>query len=95
MVLLVDHDAEGLLLIDHDRASRTFGCVFAADEVALDEHLLFQRGKLLKIGGERVVHLRKGFHLWFDQLQDLQAVVLLCPAGKRMATKIPGQSNPA
>ena len=48
MILLVDHDAERLLAIHDHRAADALGGVLAADEMALDEHLFFERGKILQ-----------------------------------------------
>jgi len=41
MVLLVDHDAERTVLADDEAAAGVLGRMFAADEVLLDEDLLF------------------------------------------------------
>ena len=43
VILLVDHEAESLGRVHHNGASSPLGRMLAADEVALNEHLLFQR----------------------------------------------------
>ncbi len=48
MILLVDHDAERLFAVHRDRTANSFGRVLAADEVALDQNLLLERGKVLE-----------------------------------------------
>ena len=48
MIFLVNHDAERLLAIHDHRAANAFGGVLATDEMALDQHLFFERGKILK-----------------------------------------------
>ena len=44
VILLVDHNAEGLLAIHDHGAADAFGGVLAADEMALDQDLLLERG---------------------------------------------------
>ena len=44
VVLLIQHQAEGLATLDHRRRSVTTGGVFAGNQVALDENLLLHRG---------------------------------------------------
>ena len=62
MILLVDHDLRRLLAVDDHGAPGVLGGLLAGDEVALDQHLLFQRGKLLHVLGERILHLRQVVH---------------------------------
>src|SRR5262245_13328709 len=47
MIFFVDHDAERLPPIYNHRAARAFRGMLAADQVALDQHLLFQRREIL------------------------------------------------
>src|SRR5438067_459267 len=47
MIFLIDHNAHGLFPVHHDRAAEAFRGVLAADQMPLDEHLLFERGQVL------------------------------------------------
>ena len=47
MILFVDHDAQGLAAIHDHGAAHAFRGVLAADQMAFDEHLFFERGKVL------------------------------------------------
>ena len=62
VVLLVDHDAEGLAGIRHHRAADGFGSVLAADEVTLDKDLFFQWRKGFQRLGIGLLHLGQSFH---------------------------------
>ena len=48
VIFLVKHDAEGLLAIHDYRAAKAFGRVFATDEMAFNQDLFFQSGKILQ-----------------------------------------------
>ena len=48
MIFFVHHDAQGLAAIHDDGAADAFRGVLAADEVALDEDLFLERGKVLQ-----------------------------------------------
>ena len=47
MIFLVDHDAERLPPIHHDRTARALRGMLTTDQVALDQHLLVQRSQVL------------------------------------------------
>ena len=49
MIFLVDHDAERLPAIHDHCAACAFGGVLPADQMPLDQHLLFQGGKILEV----------------------------------------------
>jgi hypothetical protein len=48
VVLFIDHNAEGLPAIHHDRAAGALGSVLATDQMAFDKDLLLERGKILQ-----------------------------------------------
>ena len=67
MILLVDHHAERFLAVQDQAAAGAFRGVFAADEMALDQNLLVQRGQIVHRLGKRVLHLRQAFDGGPDQ----------------------------
>ena len=95
MILLVDHDAQRLLAVHDDRAADALGGVLAADEVPLDEHLFFQRGELLEVFGEGVVHLRQRLDLGLELFEDGDAVGLLGPAGEGQVAQVAREPHAA
>ena len=81
-ILLVDHDREGLPAVHDHGGTDTLGGMLAGDEMTLDEHLLFQRGEVLRIDGKGIAHFREGLDLGLDRFEDLQALMLFRPTGK-------------
>src|SRR6266513_3445553 len=70
MIFLIDHDAERLPPIDHDRAARALCGMLTTYQLAPDLHLLIQYRQILQAFGERVLHLRKLFHAQPDLFED-------------------------
>ena len=48
MIFFVDHDAERLPAIHDDGAADAFGGMLATNQMPLDQHLFFDRGKVLQ-----------------------------------------------
>jgi hypothetical protein len=59
MVLLVDHNRTGLVLIDANTRARLRLAKFPADKVAFDENLFFKIRKFGYVKKSAVLHLRK------------------------------------
>jgi hypothetical protein len=95
MVFLVDHDAQGLPAVHDHRAPDALRRMLAADQMALDQHLLFQCGKVLQQFGKGILHLRQFFDTRLDQLENLRSLGFLRPAGKCALLEIPGEANAA
>jgi hypothetical protein len=95
MIFLVDHDAQRLLAIHNHRTANALGGVLATDKVALDKHLFFERGKILKQLGKRILHFRELFHSRLDLFENLSALRLFCPPGKSPVAQIPGEPDAA
>ena len=82
-------------LLDDHAAAGVLGGVLAADEVVLDEHLLFQRGEILHRLGEGVLHLRQFVDARLDLLEDLRALGLLRPAGEGVVAEVAREAHAA
>ena len=82
MIFLIDHNAERLPAIHHDRAADAFGGMFATDQMPLNQHLFFECGEVLKQFGKRILHLRKFFYARLDHLENSGALRFFRPAGK-------------
>ena len=79
MIFLVDHDAQRLPAIHDHGAADTFGRVLATDQMALDQHLLLQRRKILQQLRKRILHFGKLLHARPDQLEHFDSRRLSCP----------------
>lgn len=88
VVFLVDHHAEGFLLVDDEAAAGALGGVLAADEVALDEDLLVEWREVIHRGGEVRGELREGLDGGLDGFEDAEAVGLLGPGGEGMLLQV-------
>ena len=96
MVLLVDHDAERAVFADDEAAAGILGRMFAADEVLLDEHLLFERRKMFhRVVDDRVLHLGQVGDGGLHEGEHLFPLGLFGPAGEGMAVHVAGQAEPA
>ena len=95
VILFVDHHAEGFLAVQHQAAADAFGGVFAADEMALDQNLLVQRGQIVHRLGERILHFRQAFDRRANRFQDFDALGLFRPAGKRGVPHVARQPHAA
>ncbi len=70
---------------DH-RAAHTFRGMLAADQMPLDQNLLFQGRELFQIFRKRVLHLRQLLRpAVLINLEDFDALRLLGPAGNGFA----------
>ena len=74
-----------LAAIHDHRAADTLRRVLAADQMPLDQHLLFQRGKILEQLRKRILHLGQLLHARLDQLQNLRCAPLSSPSRERHA----------
>ena len=96
VVLLVDHDAERAVLADDEAAAGVLGGVLAADEVLLDEDLLFERREVLhRVVDDGVLHLGQLGHGGLDEGEHLLALGLLGPAGKGVMIEVAGEAQAA
>ena len=76
-------------------AADALGGVFAADEVAFDEDLFFERGEVLEVFAERVVHVGQGLDLGFELFEDGDAVGLFGPAGEGEVAQVAREPDAA
>ena len=93
VILLVEHEAEGLAAFDHGGGAVATGGVFAGDEVALDQHLFLHRAEVAEFLGKRVLHRRQGFDGRAHQFERGGALFAFRPTGKRMAAEVAGQAD--
>ena len=96
VVLLVDHDAERAALGNDEAAAGVLRGVLAADEMLLDEHLLFQRREVLhRVVDDRILHLRQLGHGRLHEGQHLLALGLLGPARERVMIHVAREAQAA
>jgi hypothetical protein len=82
MVLFINHHAEGLLAIHDNSAAYTFGRMFATNEMAFYQHLLFESRQVLEQFRKWLLHFGQLFHSWLNQFQNHRALRLFCPPRK-------------
>ena len=95
VILLVDHEAEGLLGIHHHGAARTARRMLAADEVTFHEDLLLERREILEPLGEGIFHLGKPLDRRADLLENSNALGFLGPARKGFALEVARETDAA
>ena len=95
VIFLVDHDAQRLPAIHDHGAAHALRRMFAADEVALDQYLLLQRGKVLQQFRKRILHLGQLLDARLDQLENLRPLRFLRPTGKGPLLEVPRQAHAA
>ena len=95
VILLVDHYAQRLVAAEHHAAAGCLGGVLPADEMALDEQLLVQRGQLLHAGVKAVPHRGHFYHVVADELEGFYSNRFFCPTRERQGGKIAGQPHSA
>ena len=66
VILLVDHHAERFLAVQHQATAGAFGGMLPADEMALDQNLLVQGGKVIHRFGKSVLHVGQRLDRWPD-----------------------------
>ncbi len=95
MILLVDHHRESFRAVHDQPAADIFRGVFAADEMALDEQLLVQRGQIVHRLGEGIGHFRQRDHCGQNRFQHFHALRFFGPTWKRMVAQISRQPHAA
>src|ERR1017187_3394526 len=95
MIFLVDHEAKSLLPIQHQPAAGALGGMFAADEMALHQHLLVQGGQTIHRARERPLHFRQCLNGGADHLQDANPLGLLGPTREGGSLEVAGEPDAA
>ena len=95
VVLLVDHDAELLVVADDHGTAGAFRGVLAADQMAFDQDLFLQGGEVLQGRGVAVIHGRNGRHMVLNFAEDFQALGFFGPAGERAVLEVAGEADAA
>jgi hypothetical protein len=94
VILLIDHDGDGLFAIHNDATAGGASGVFAADEVAFDKDLLADFGEIDVFVAEPILHFREGFDDGSDIGEEVDALLFLGEAGEGIVSEIPGEANP-
>ena len=96
MVLFVDHHAQSAVLADDEAAAGVLGGMLAADEVLLDEHLLFQRREVLhRVVDDGFLHLGEIGHGGLHKGEHLFPFGLFGPAREGVMVHVAGKAQPA
>ncbi len=93
MILLVEHEAEGLAALNNGGGTIAAGGVFAGNQVPLDEHLFLHRSEIAKFLRESVLHGRQCFDCGTHQIEGGGALVTFRPAGEWVATQVSRQPD--
>ena len=94
VVLLIDHDGDGLFAVHHDAAAGGAGGVFATDEVAFDEDLLADLRQVDVFVAEAILHFGEGFDDGPDIGEEVDALLFLGEAGEGIVFEVPGEADP-
>ena len=93
VIFLIHHHGKSLVLADHHARARLRAAQFPADEMALDENLLFQVGEFAHADVQRTLHRCGRAEGGAAGFQNLVALRGLRPAGERIARKIPREAD--